>query len=399
MPAAVRYTAVAIALHWTIAAAIVANFLLGWWMHQAIDVAQTQARAIAAFQLHKSLGLTILALSLARLAWRWWHAPPPLPAAMPGWEKLAARLTHWAFYALMIGLPLSGWLYVSTQWRGNHPLNVPTLWFGLIEVPHLLGLHEMTRELRQSYAGLTLQAHELLAWSMGALLVLHVAAALKHHFVNRDEVLAHMLPGPRVFTAGLGVILIAVLALAWTLTRTPGTTGAVAAITSNPASNWIVDPARSEVKFSGLHAGLPFQGRFTRWQADIRFTPADLEHSQIGGTFETASATDGVPLHDESLSLAEWFNVTRHPLATFRSTRITADGAGAYAVDGVLTIKGHELTLPPLTLSIEGELARISGRFEVDRREADLGMESDPDAQYVSRKIVVEIRVEARRRP
>ncbi len=395
-----RYTAVAIVLHWAIAAAIVGNILLGWWMRQAIDVADTQARAIAAFQLHKSLGLTILALSLVRLIWRWLHAPPPLPAAMPAWEKLAARMTHWAFYALMIGIPLSGWLYVSTQWRGNGPLNVPTLWFGLLEVPHLFGLNEVTRELRQSYAGLALETHELLAWSMGALLILHIAAALKHHFLNRDEVLAHMLPGRRVAALGCGAILIVAALLAATLVRTPGVpaTGSAGEITSTPASNWRVDPARSEVAFAGLHAGLPFRGRFTRWHADIRFDPAAPTQAQIGGVFDTASATDGVPLHDESLPLTEWFDVETYPQATFRSTQVTPRDAGGYDIAAVLTIKDHELTPPPLTLSIEGDIARIGGRFEVDRAEADLGMESDPEAQYVSRKITVEVRIEARRK-
>src|SRR5262245_39321595 len=132
-----RYTAVAIILHWTIATAIVINFALGLWMHEAIDRPGSVARAIASYQLHKSIGLTVLALTFVRLGWRLTHKPPPFPAAMPRWEKIVAKGTHWAFYALLIFIPLSGWLYVSTQWRHDAPLNVPTLWFGLFKVPHL----------------------------------------------------------------------------------------------------------------------------------------------------------------------------------------------------------------------------------------------------------------------
>jgi cytochrome b561 len=108
-----RYTAVAIVLHWAIAAAILANLLIGWWMKSAIGETPTQARAIAAFQLHKSIGLTVLLLTALRLVWRFTHKPPPLPAGMARWERFATRGTHWAFYILMVLVPLSGWTYAS----------------------------------------------------------------------------------------------------------------------------------------------------------------------------------------------------------------------------------------------------------------------------------------------
>ncbi|MCI0749159.1 MAG: cytochrome b/b6 domain-containing protein [Nevskiales bacterium] len=411
-----RYTAVAIVLHWAMAVALLGNLLVGVWMHDAIEVAGTQARAIAAFQLHKSLGLTILLLSLLRLGWRCAHTPPPLPAGMPAWEAFAARATHWAFYGLMIGLPLSGWLYVSTQWRHAAPLNVPTLWFGLFEVPHLFGLNQTSPSLRQSWAEWTVETHELLAWGVVVLLVLHVAAALKHHFLNRDAVLAHMVPWIRVpdepapprsvgrrlvLAAGFAAILIGTVAFAWALLRPLPLSGAAAVrgesrITNAPEANWAVVPAASEITFSGEHAGVAFRGRFTRWQADLRFHPDDLARSRIEGRFETASATDGVPLHDESLPQPEWFDSARHPLAIFRSTGLVPRGENTYAVEGVLVIKNREIPVAPLTLERSGDSMTIRGRVEVDRRTADLGMESDPDAQYVSREIVVEVRVEAR---
>ncbi len=433
-----RYTAVAIVLHWTIATAVLANLLLGWWMQDALEAVHTQGRAVAAFQLHKSLGLTILVLSLLRLMWRGRHAPPPLPAAMPAWQRVAARATHWAFYTLMIGLPLSGWLYVSAQWRGSAPLNIPTLWFGVFEIPHLFGLNEALPQQRQSWAGTSLRAHEWLVWSTLALLALHVGAALKHHVRDRDDVLAQMLPGlkaphetaspPRdpwrtaILSGGFIATAVAAVALALILFRTPLAIDTVAlpssaiddhvidaapsrdATTNNTedrstamAGVWKFGATNGEIAFSGVHAGVPFRGHFTRWQAEMRFDPADLAQSRITATIETDSATDGVPLHDQTLPQREWFDVTRHPHAMFRSTQIVPRADHRYDVAGLLIIKGRPLTLAPLTLRFDDARARITGRLEIDRSAADLGMESDPDAQYVSHRIKVELQVAAQR--
>lgn len=408
-----RYSAVAILLHWAIAAAIVGNVALGWWMHQAIDVPDTRARAIAAFQAHKSLGLAVLALSLLRLAWRLLHAPPPLPAAMPAWERAAARATHWAFYGLMLAIPLGGWLYVSAQWRGTAPLNVPTLWFGLFEVPHLFGLDRAAQGTRAAVAAATLAAHGWLAWGAMALLALHAGAALKHHFVNRDEVLAHMLPavgvpdGPRparewrrslALWGGGAAIVAACAAVAWTVLKRPATGAAVAGVVADlPGGNWSVGPD-SEIVFSGLHAGAPFEGRFTRWRAGIRFDPADPAGFSVVAEVETASARDGDALHEGTLPQPEWFDSARHPLATFRATTLRALDERRFELAGTLTVKGRALPLEPLLLAVEGDRLTIEGRVTIRRREADLGMESDPAAEYVSAEIPVTVRVLAHRR-
>ncbi|MGH8441738.1 MAG: cytochrome b/b6 domain-containing protein [Nevskiaceae bacterium] len=387
-----RYNAVAIVLHWAIAAAILVNLGLGWWMHRATDQAESAARAIAGFQVHKSLGLTVLVLTVVRLLWRLVHPAPPLPAAMPAWQQWAARLVQWGLYALMIVVPLSGWTYVSAQWRGDAPLSVPTLWFGLFEVPHLFDASALPAAERQAIAARNFTAHFWLAWSMGALFLAHAGAALKHRFVNRDDVMRSMLPDRRAGIAVAVVVLVfAVLAVAsgWR-------TGAarVAVITSAPGG-WVVDPA-SEIAFSGNHAGDEFRGRFTRWQVDLRFDLAAPANSRIEATVETGSAADGVPLHEETLPQSEWFDVANHPTATFRATRIAPRSDGAYDVVGELTIKGRRLKGLPLTLRSAGETIEITGSFEIDRADANLGMESDPEGDLVSRSVTVEVRVLAR---
>ncbi|MGH6949533.1 MAG: cytochrome b, partial [Vitreimonas sp.] len=137
-----RYTAVAVVLHWAIASAIGLMIPLGFWMHDQSEHGASGDGLFRAYQLHKSIGLTVLALSLVRLGWRLMHPPPPLPQHMPAWERFAAKATHWGFYVLMIALPLSGWTYVSAGWsiHDDEPLLITTRWFGLFVVPHLFGL-------------------------------------------------------------------------------------------------------------------------------------------------------------------------------------------------------------------------------------------------------------------
>lgn len=179
-----RYTGVAISLHWLIAALIAGQILGGWTM---TDEATPRAQAFQMFQLHKSFGFTILALSLVRLGWRFANPPPGLPPGMKGWEIAAARLTHVGFYVLMIGIPFSGWVLMSTA-----PYSVTTMWFGLFEVPKLPVLPDL--EGKRAINEAAESAHSALVWATIVLLGLHVGAALKHHFVNKDGVLVRMLP-------------------------------------------------------------------------------------------------------------------------------------------------------------------------------------------------------------
>lgn len=174
-----RYGLMAIALHWLIALLIVLNWPLGYF-GEAIE--QQLGRSLV--PLHKSLGLTVLALSLLRLGWRLSHRPPPLPASLTRWRLWSARIAHFAMYVLIIALPLSGWMRISS---GKYPLT----WFGLVELPKF-PIEPNSRE-----AAIAATSHELLAWSMMALVAIHIAAALHHQFRLRNEVLSRMIPIPR----------------------------------------------------------------------------------------------------------------------------------------------------------------------------------------------------------
>lgn len=172
-----RYSTVAIAFHWTIAALVIANLIIGIG-HDGIPALRALMGA------HKAIGITVLVLTLARVAWRIGHRPPPLPARTPGWEKGLAHAVHWTLYLLMLAMPLTGWLMVS----GPSPSGAtrPTSWFGVFDIPAL--------PASPGAADLGHDAHGLLGWVMLALVVLHVAAALRHHLLLRDTVLARMAP-------------------------------------------------------------------------------------------------------------------------------------------------------------------------------------------------------------
>lgn len=182
-----RYGTVAVTLHWLIALGIIGMLIVGKYM---VDLPDTDATKFPLFQLHKSFGISILVLSVARVVWRLVNAAPPLPPHMPAWERWAAHASHALLYLLIVAIPFSGWAVASSS-----PYGIPTVWFGLFEIPHLPGLqgYDDQRAVEHNAE----EIHELLGNLMILLLIVHVGAALKHHFWDRDNVLVRMLPFTR----------------------------------------------------------------------------------------------------------------------------------------------------------------------------------------------------------
>lgn len=173
-----RYSWVAVTLHWAIAIAILYMVYLG----------KTMDDDYVAIQLHKSLGITILALSLLRLIWRFVDPPPPLPSGMNTLERIGAKLSHWGFYFLMIFIPLSGWALASSS-------AFKTKVWGLFDLPKLPGFAGLDADALETIGERAEDIHEALAfWPLLLLVALHVLAALKHHLWDRDNVLTRMVP-------------------------------------------------------------------------------------------------------------------------------------------------------------------------------------------------------------
>lgn len=176
-----RYSTPAIALHWLLALAILGSMALGWYM-SGLKFSPLQLKL---YNWHKWAGITILALSLLRLVWRLTHRPPALPArieqAMPSWQLRAYHATHHLMYLLFLAVPLMGWAYSSMA-------GFPIVWFGVLALPDFVAVDkEFAKQIKP--------LHAILAYTLLALVALHVAAAIKHHFVDRDGLLARMLPG------------------------------------------------------------------------------------------------------------------------------------------------------------------------------------------------------------
>ena len=171
-----RWGGVSQSLHWLVVVLILATGLIGLLMGDM----RASPTKVQVYALHKSLGLTILALAVLRLGWRLAAGAPAAVTGTPRWQARLASVTHWLLYALLLAIPLSGWAF-------NSAAGYPLQWFGLFNLPALVG---RDADLRVTVRDL----HEALFWALVAVTVLHAAAALYHHAVLRDATLARMLP-------------------------------------------------------------------------------------------------------------------------------------------------------------------------------------------------------------
>lgn len=429
-----RYTTVAILLHWLIAAAILFQLALGWRME---EVPKGPA-AFSLFQLHKSIGFSILLLVLLRLAWRFFHPPPPLPAGMPGWERQVSRLTHALMYFLMLAVPLTGWLLVSTS-----RTQIPSLMFGVVPVPHLPGFSGLVADSRESWHEFGEVAHGLLATVILGLVAMHVGAVLKHQLIVRDSVLAHMAPGarpgwlePRLW--GPLALAAAVLLAGFVWPRLPDAKGGpgnptpakapqvavqpvaapvtpqaesvamaaapvpvadVPAVTVASAApvRWTVSKG-SRLNFGTTWDGTAVDGEFQRWQADIRFSEEALAASSIKVTVDLASVASGDAQRDATLPGEDWFNAAQYPQAVFKATGFKRVGEGHYQAAGQLNLRGQT---SPVTLDfrlkVTGNQAVAEGSTTLDRTVFGVGQGEFAATDAIPAAVSVTFKVLAQR--
>jgi len=405
-----RYSAGAVALHWLTAAAFAFQIGLGWRMD-----GPRGPETFAVFQLHKSVGITILLLTLARIAWRLTHRPPPYPPTLRPLDMALARTVHAAFYLLLLGLPLSGWLIVSSS-----KVAVPTFLYGTIPWPHLPGVTTLNAAHKATVNGIAARTHVVLVWSALAAILLHVAGALKHQWLERGDYLARitLLPGRLLTVAGLLIVLAFVGLFAFGRTAhlapiavaqprpTPGRSPApapaashapVATPTAVPAptppapadaaadqvapapvatepSVWTVRKAESALRFHTAWSQGPVDGGFGSWRAEIRFDPAMLARSTVHATIDMASVTAGDSDQQSALPENDWFAVATHPTATWTSTAIRHLGGDRYRADGTLNLRGVSRPLPlSFTLRIDKDVATMRGTASIDRTAFGVG--------------------------
>lgn len=385
-----RYSSAAITLHWLLAVLLLFQVGLG----EALEHLPKGAAQFAGYQFHKSVGILILLLSVARLGVRM-VKQRPAPVVDGKAQMMLAGAVHVLLYAVMIGGPITGWIIVSTA-----KVRMQTMLFGAVPWPDLpagLALHEPAEVL-----------HGLLAPLALGLIVLHVAGALYHHF-KREDVIGRMLPAAIKTRGGMGLAAalmigagVAALLTGRGMSFAPTVSAIstpVAGIASSAAegeqapavagSEIATDPQPSELAsepamaaravpwklakggklgFTANYSGETIKGSFTRWDAKIVFDPDDLAGSSIRATIDLASVESGDAQRDDMLRSDSFFAVAAYPSAQFVSSSIRQTGDGRYSATGTLSLHGRTrpVTLR-FTLKITGDRAAASGSASVQR--------------------------------
>ncbi|KPF75097.1 hypothetical protein IP68_10825 [Blastomonas sp. AAP25] len=388
-----RYSLGAIVLHWLIAAALAFQIIFA----ESLE-GPRGPDLFARFQLHKSVGITILLLSVLRVGWR---LIVPRPAAVPGpkWAMTLSSLVHLGFYIVMIGAPLTGWILVSTS-----DIKVDTLLFGSIPWPNL--------PVPQWMGEPSEEIHEILPNVGIALLVLHVAGALRHQYLLGTPILARMLPGGRGKAIGAVVLAAAIMlggillgkivdpkgASAAPAASMPTEAEPVAAPAAAPEPVAAAEPLAAEeaqakpsdeeasaprtwaqapggrLGFTAQWNGEPVTGSFGKWSSTILFAPDALEASKVDVSIDLASVDTGDSQRDGTLTDTDFFDTSRFARASYRATRFTALGGDRYRADGTLTLRGVSKPVPlAFTLTIAGDKARARGTARIDRTSFGVG--------------------------
>ncbi len=394
----VTYGGVAKTFHWLTALSIFALIPLGLIANDwSYDSAAALATKGTLFSLHKTLGVTLFFVALARIAWAVTQPKPGLLHPDRKLESLAAETTHWLLYASLVIVPLSGWINHAAS-QGFAPI-----WWPFSQTLPLVPRSE-------AVAGFFGAWREVFTKVLAAAVLLHVAGALKHHFVDKDQTLARMLPGRtapevpaqthdrRPIWAATG-IWAAAIALGTVLglmgepaeaVRAPG--AGLAEVTSD----WVVEDG--SVSISVEQFGSAVQGSFADWTAAIAFDPEAT--GDVLGDVRAEIAVDSLTLGSVTSDAlgAEFFDAARFPTAVFAGDIRAAEGENAYVAEGTLSMKGAEVPLTlPFTLTLDGGTATMDGRVTLDRREYGIGTASYQDGSTVGHDVAVDIALTARR--
>lgn len=420
-----RYTTGAILLHWTIALLVLAQIGGGYAMMNLLE--EGSALQYQIYQLHKSFGISILVLTVSRILWRFFNPPPPEPASVSRVERWAAHIVHYLFYVLLLAVPLAGWLVITVS-----PVQIETVLFFVDRLPwpHLPGFEAMSSSARTELAEGAERVHGVLAYTMGVLVALHVAGALKHQiqdgaYVARMSVAARG-DGPRnsygqattwlatlvFFGAMVGAATYAryepaavspdaavVLGAGVAPVAEAEAEATAAAAEPEPQGGvplWSVELGESRVGFAVEFTGRPVEGTFARYTPLIRFSPDDLDGSSIEVSIEMASATTGPGISPSQLTGADGFAATDFPTAVFNADTIRREGEG-YVADGTLTIRDQSVPVAlPFVVTIDGEVARASGSITVDRTAFGIGVSNDPAGTTLGKDVTISVDLLAR---
>ncbi|MBM7068051.1 cytochrome b/b6 domain-containing protein [Actibacterium sp. 188UL27-1] len=390
------YGGVTKTLHWLTVLLIFTVIPLGIIAHNwSFDTSEALATKAILFSFHKTVGVTIFFVALARIAWAVSQPKPGLLHADRKVESWLAETVHWTLYAALVIVPLTGWIHHSAT-TGFAPIWWP---FG-----QTLPFVPKDEGVAQTFAALHIVFERVLVIS----LLLHIAGALKHHFVDKDVTLKRMLPGdvdapavgkhsastaPMIAAAGAyGLAVIVGLGLG--VFAQKSTASDVAAL-AEVETGW--DVTEGTLGISVTQLGSAVEGSFADWTAAIEFAeePTDGSHGTVEVTIAIGSLSLG-SVTDQAMG-AEFFDAGNFPTATFTADILPGDGDG-YVAEGVLNLRGQEspVTLP-FTLTLDGDTATMEGTTTLDRRNYEIGIPSYSDESSVGFPVPVTVTLTAQR--
>lgn len=388
-----RYNSVAISLHWLIAILLVGLVVLAKIMNSLEDDDPFRFELI---QWHKSFGITALVLVVIRLLWRLTHRPPVLPATMSKLERFGAEAAHRILYLLMFMIPLSGWIMVSAS-----PLNLKTELFGLIPWPHIPFVSALPD--KAAITGQFVEYHYWLAHGLVFVVVVHIAAALRHQLFLKDNIMSRMLLSPEhgrdnkhavvvglILVFGGSLFLISqVQPGAGSIGISTGESVATGTISSNPDQRSMANASVSSVGFTALQLGEEVNGVFEN--SEISLLLSDTKSvSSMTAKVKTASINSGDSQIDSTVVTDDWFGSTLYPDATFTSTNIEMLDSDRYDVTGTLTIRTVSQSITfPMTIT-DGVAA---GEFKIDRTDYNVG--NNGQDEFVDPLVTIRFQVSA----
>ena len=359
-------------LHWVVALLMLLVVALGL-IGQELPFS---GEKIKVFVYHKSVGILILGIVLVRIVWKFSQIQPTAPAGITPQQHTLANLGHGILYALMLAMPLSGWLL-------NSAAGFPFKWMDLFPFPDIPGV-------QQSLQDLFVTVHVYLFYVLVAMLSGHIGMALLHHIKHKNNVLTRMLPNSnkKLWWVLVGIY-VALVALILTKTFGQKTT------TENTATNitsevveleaqevsertnkqWLVIDEESKLGFSNNYDGIEFDGEFSRFNAELYFDPDDLDSNEFDVSIDVSSVTTYTAEWDSSLPDEEWFNIAVFPEARYRATSFTQEG-DEYIAQGQLSLKGFTKVVPLRFTWVEREDGKIEFTGTAIVKRTDFGVGS-----------------------
>ena len=384
------YTPLAKFLHWAVAGMIVVQFSLANFA-KAAEEAGSKLGQLVLLANHKSVGITVLGLAILRLGWRLVNKPPAFPAFLPRWQILASHASHWLLYALLIVMPISGWLMSSAS-------AYSVSWFNLFQLPDFVAPDPNLKENLES-------THKILARALFAIAGIHILAALKHAVIDRDAILQRMTSVASVVMFIL-IIVVGVIALGGAgksfAMDEPDATLAQTSEENNDEAierglpRWNIDYDASFIRFTGIQAGATFEGAWQSWLADIRFSESNLTASAFDVIINTAAVDTKDDDRDSTLAEAEWFDSDNFPEARFVAKRFSPADGGDFTADGELYVKAHAVPVSlRFNVTEDGGRRVLAGSAVLDRLALRVGTGEWVDTTWIGRDVSVEVRVVA----